>query len=146
MSKSEKISDADVLKALLATMDEAEKKAAQIVRTAIDCYNSKDGSGRFVNVTRYQVLERQVAIAGTGATSLPQFWAKLLKAMEWSVPPSRFYCQIMDCLTYDKPHEILKTLTERASFVVMVAHQMHRVEKPKVEYVETEDLKEDLLS
>lgn len=118
----------------------------QIVRTALDCFNSKDGSGRFTDIERYDVLISGVAIAAVQSVSLLQFWANLLHYMMWGVPPRKFDGQITECLTCEAPHEVIRILATRTSAIVMLARMVHAEEKPKVEYVETADLEEDLLS
>ena len=130
-------------KKLLLTLNEAEQQAVQIIRTALDCYNSKDGSGMFIGVDRYVILEERAGIAAIQSTNLTQFWANLLRRMMWGVPPRRFDEQITDCLTYDKPHEVIRVLATQISFVVMLARMIHTEEKPKSQAVSTEDLEED---
>lgn len=118
----------------------------QIVRTALDCFNSKDGSGLFTGVERYAVLTARTGIAAVQSVSLSQFWANLLRRMMWGVPPRRFDGQITECLTCESPHEVIRILATQASAIVMLARMVHTEEKPKVEYVDAADLEEDLLS
>ena len=127
-------------------MSQSEREAVQIVRTALDCFNSKDGSGLFTGVERYAVLTARTGIAAVQSVSLSQFWANLLRRMMWGVPPRKFDGQITECLTCEVPHEVIRILAMRTSAIVMLARMVHTEEKPKVEYVDAADLEEDLLS
>ena len=134
------------VKDLLSTLSQAEQEAVQIVRTALDCFNSKDGSGLFTGVERYAVLTARTGIAAVQSVSLSQFWANLLRRMMWGVPPRKFDGQITECLTCESPHEVIRILATQTSAIVMLARMVHTEEKPKVEYVDAADLEEDLLS
>lgn len=75
---------------LIESLSEPEKKAIYIIKLAIDCYNSADGSGMFSGPDRYNKLAARIEISAVQANNLPKFWALLLKRMQWQVPSKQF--------------------------------------------------------
>lgn len=128
------------VKELLATLSQPEQNAVQIMATALDCYNSKDGSGMFAGVERYSVLAARAEVAAVQSSGLPQFWANLLRRMMWDVPPRRFDAQIVAALNADAPHDILRVLATETASIVMLARMVHSARKPEYRPADTADI------
>lgn len=102
----------------------------ELVKTTIDCFNSKDGIGRFSGVARYNQLEAMLPIVATQAGGkLSRFWGLLLKKMLWPVPPKRMDEVILPLLRSDSPQEVLKVMIEQPGSIVMLARYWHTTDK-----------------
>lgn len=102
----------------------------RLVKTTIDCFNSRDGMGRFSGMNRYNHLEAMLPIVATQAGgNMSRFWGLLLKKMMWPVPPKRMDEEILPLLRSESPHEVLKAITEQPGSVVMLARFWHTQDK-----------------
>lgn len=106
-----------------------QRAAVEIVKTALDCYNSKDGTGLFTGSTRYDVLATRMAIAAAQVQSLTAFWAKLQQRMLWGVTPKSFDEQIVRVLAADEPLKVLTALRNETASLVMLARMLHDIDK-----------------
>lgn len=106
---------------LLETLSLPEQHAVMLIKTAIDSYNSFDGTGLFAGMERYQVLEGRVRIAAAQAQSLFQFWAILLRKMLWPTPSAIQGEKILPMLQSDAEEDILRALYNETAPIIMLA-------------------------
>ena len=76
-----------MLQKIMDELSSEQRAAVEIVKTALDCYNSKDGAGLFAGASRYDILATRMAIAAAQTQNLTAFWSKLQQRMLWGVTP-----------------------------------------------------------
>lgn len=130
---------------LLGTLSQPEQDAVQVMVTALDCYNSKDGSGLFAGVERYSVLTARTEVAAVQSNGLAQFWANLLRRMMWDVPPRKFDQQIVSALNVENPHEVLRVLASGTASIIMLARMVHSAKKPAFTPADMSDIESENL-
>lgn len=118
-----------MLQKIMDDLSSEQRAAVEIVKTALDCYNSKDGTGLFVGATRYDTLATRMAIAAAQSQSLTAFWAKLQQRMLWGVTPKSLDEQIVKVLSVDEPLKVLTTLRKETASLVMLARMLHDIDK-----------------
>ena len=118
-----------MLQRVMDDLSSEQRAAVEIVKTALDCYNSKDGTGLFVGATRYDTLATRMAIAAAQSQSLTAFWAKLQQRMLWGVTPKSLDEQIVKVLSVDEPLKVLTTLRKETASLVMLARMLHDIDK-----------------
>lgn len=119
----------EALENLKKTLSPEERLAVLIVKTAIDCYNSKDGTGMFNGMQRYNVLAGRLAIAATQARSPIEFWGLLQKRMLWPPPPQKRDGEIMALLSQPEMPGAIAALAAGANAIVPIARAWHTIEK-----------------
>lgn len=144
-----------MLQKIMDDLSPAQRAAVEIVKTALDCYNSKDGTGLFVGAARYDILATRMAIAAAQVQNLTAFWAKLQQRMLWGVTPKSLDEQIVRVLSADEPLKVLTSLRNETASLVMLARMLHDIDKnermkrgtPKgtifADDITDEDLKDD---
>lgn len=139
-----------MLQKIMDDLSSEQRAAVEIVKTALDCYNSKDGTGLFVGATRYDTLATRMAIAAAQSQSLTAFWAKLQQRMLWGVTPKALDEQIVRVLSADEPLKVLTSLRNETASLVMLARMLHDIDKrgtPRgtifADDITDEDLKDD---
>lgn len=95
----------------------------------MDCFNSADGEGLFTGTTRYATLAGRVEICASQARDLPQFWALLLRRMQWPVPPKSKDDAIVEALSSQQPRDVLRVLATETASVITLARMMHDADK-----------------
>jgi len=122
----------------------AQRRAVEILKAALDLYNTRDGVGLFTGPGRYGVLDARAALAAYQARSLLQFWAVLLRRMGWPTPPKRADEVVLPLLRHPDEEGVLQVLATETPSVVMLARALHeegktkRRESPLFEEVEDE--------
>lgn len=114
---------------LLATLSAPQRAAIELIRLSLDCFNSADGTGLFTGVTRYNVLAGRVEICAAQANNLPQFWALLLRRMQWSVPPKAMDKRILASISAPDGHDVLRTLATETASIITLARMYHDRDK-----------------
>lgn len=115
--------------ALIETLNPPHQRAIQLVALALDCFNSAEGIGLFSGAARYQVLAGRVEICAAQARELPQFWALLLRRMQWPVPPRSADPLIVAALSAENPRAVLHVLATETASVVTLARMVHDAAK-----------------
>lgn len=117
-----------------------EQHAVKLIKTAIDCFNTRDGIGRFSGPARYHNLEAVLPLAATQAQgSLTRFWGVLLKKMMWPSPPKRMDEEIISLITSAKDERlVLKALMEQPASICMLARYWHSEDKRPAKELEAE--------
>ena len=118
-----------MLQKIMDDLSPEQRAAVEIVKTALDCYNSKDGIGLFTGASRYDVLTTRIAIAAAQVQNLTKFWAKLQQRMLWGVTPKAFDEQIVSVLSADEPLKVLASLRNETASLVMLARMLHDIDK-----------------
>lgn len=126
-------------------MSEAQCRAIRLTKTAIDCFNSKDGIGLFSGMARYNVLEDRIRLCAVQARNLPQFWSILLTKMLWPTPPKRMdeiilsQLDVMEAgMTEADELLVLRSIATETPFVVMLARYWHDQTKKERREMEEE--------
>lgn len=114
----------------------------------MDCFNSADGEGLFTGTTRYATLAGRVEICATQARDLPQFWALLLRRMQWPVPPKAKDGAIVDALSAQHPRAVLRVLATETVSVITLARMLHDANKSsrRAERAAINDTQDDFLN
>jgi hypothetical protein len=119
----------DPLQDLILTLSKAQQSAIQLVKLSLDCYNSADGCGMFAGVERYNVLAGRVEISAVQARDLPQFWALLLRRMQWPVPPAYADSRILSAISADDARDVLRVLSTETASIITLARMLHDKDK-----------------
>lgn len=106
-------------------LSQGEQLAVKFIRTALDIYNSKDGTGLFTGTERYQVLTARVEIAAIQARSQFELWSLLLKRLQWPPPASIHDIDVLELLQDDHAGELPSVLAKNAAATVMLARYWH---------------------
>jgi hypothetical protein len=114
---------------LLNSLPKEQKHAVTIVKTFIDCYNSRDGVGLFSGIARYNYLETRIKIAAVQARDLMQFWSFLRQKLNCPIPPKKADSIIMPLWDCDNKELVLKSLATNAAEIVMIARMLHDADK-----------------
>lgn len=117
------------LQKLYDSLGQAEKDAIGVVKVALDCYNSKDGTGLFTGAARYDVLIDRITIAAVQTRDLFGFWAKLQARMLWGVTTKERDASIVEVLSADNPQTVLTKLATETASIVMIARMLHDIDK-----------------
>lgn len=118
-----------MLQKIMDDLSPEQRAAVEIVKTALDCYNSKDGTGLFTGASRYDILATRMAIAAAQVQNLTAFWAKLQQRMLWGVTPKALDEQIVRVLSADEPLKVLTSLRNETPSLVMLARMLHDIDK-----------------
>lgn len=110
---------------LLNKLSPAEKHAVILIKTALDTYNSYEGTGLFTGVERYTILEGRIRIAAAQSRSLFEFWATLMRKLIWPAPSKEHSAKIMASMVYPEKDEVLRILIDETAAVVMLARALH---------------------
>lgn len=124
----------------LEGLTEPERRAVKLVKTAIDCFNSRDGIGLFSGPARYNVLEERMMLCAVQARSLTEFWGILCRKMLWPTPPKRMDEEILSQLTTAPKDglEVLRAVATQPASVVMLARYWHDQDKGPRKELEAE--------
>ncbi|HEY8136281.1 MAG TPA: hypothetical protein VIF61_00475 [Methylocystis sp.] len=114
---------------LVETLEPPQRAAIQIVKIALDCFNSRDGTGLFSGVARYAVLAGRVEISAVQANNLTRFWAILLRRMSWPVPPKKADQAIVAALSAPDGRAVLMRLATETASIVSLARMLHDADK-----------------
>lgn len=114
---------------LIATLSPPQQAAIRITKLSLDCFNSADGEGLFTGVTRYSTLAGRIEICAAQARDLTQFWALLLRRMQWPVPQKSKDAAIVEALSAPAPRDVLKVLATETVSVITLARMIHDQEK-----------------
>lgn len=117
------------IQGLLETLSPVEQLAAEILKTALDCYNSKDGTGMFSGVDRYQKLAGRAEIAAVQARKPLDFWSLLLRRMLWPAPPARMDETILALLQQPNATAAINQIASNTAALVMIARFWHTLDK-----------------
>lgn len=101
----------------------------RLVKTTIDCFNSRDGIGLFSGPGRYATLEGRLVMAATQGRTLFEFWGVLLRKMLWPTPPKRMDEEVLSLLSGAEDRLVLKAIASETASVVMLARLWHDEEK-----------------
>jgi len=119
----------DQLQDLILSLSKPQQAAIRLVQLSLDCYNSADGSGMFAGVERYNVLAGRVEISAVQARDLPQFWALLLRRMQWPVPPKSADPRILAAISATDARDVLRVLATETASVITLARMLHDKDK-----------------
>lgn len=114
---------------LLASLPQPQQDAVQIIKTALDCYNSYGGVGLFVGMHRYKVLQDRLKIAALSSQSLFDFWANLLRRMMWKLPPKAADGLIVGIITDKDDMAVLQSIINDTPSLVTLARMLHDADK-----------------
>lgn len=125
---------------ILETLSEPERKAVALMKTTIDCFNSREGIGLFSGPARYNVLEERTMLCAVQARSLTEFWGILLRKMRWSTPPKRMDEEILSQLSLPEKDglAVLRVVATQTASVVMLARYWHDETKKERREIEAE--------
>ena len=115
--------------ALIRGLSPAQQAAIEAVRLSLDCFNSAEGAGLFSGPGRYVALTARVEICAVQARDMTQFWALLLKRMQWSVTPKWLDERVLAVLAAQQPAAVLRSLATETASVVTLARMLHDQEK-----------------
>lgn len=112
----------------------------KLVKTAIDCFNSRDGIGLFSGPARYNVLEERMMLCAVQARSLTEFWGILCKKMLWPTPPKRMDEEILSQLIAAPKDglEVMRVIATQPASIVMLARYWHGEDKQDRKELEAE--------
>ena len=111
----------------------------RIIHTSLDCFNSRDGTGLFSGTERYPILAARVELCAVQARNVPEFWALLLRKMQWPVPPRKYDQRIADLFVIEDQAQVLRCLATEAASIVTIARMVHSSTKPAY----TTDIEDD---
>lgn len=83
----------------------------------------------FSGVGRYNVLAARVEISAVQARDLPQFWALLLRRMQWPVPPKSADARILSCIGAPDGRDVLRALATETASIITLARMWHDQDK-----------------
>lgn len=115
--------------ALIATLSPPQQSAIKLIALSLSCFNSLDGAGLFSGVARYQALQGRVEICAAQARDLAQFWALLLKRMQWPVPPKGADPLIVAAISAPDPRAVLRVLATETASIITLARMVHSDDK-----------------
>lgn len=113
-----------------------------LVKTAIGCFNSRDGIGLFSGPARYNVLEERIMLCAVQAQSLTEFWGILCRKMLWPTPPKRMDEEILSQLSVEPEEgmQALRAIAKEPASIVMLARYLADQEKaPSLQRRELEE-------
>lgn len=96
-----------------------------LLRTALDSYNSAEGTGLFAGVSRYGILEGRVQLAAVQARTLREFWSILCRKMLWPITPRSADEAILGLLADPEPGPVLRLLAGQTAPLLMIARFTH---------------------
>jgi hypothetical protein len=111
-------------------LTEAQKNAVAIMKTFLDCYNSKDGTGMFSGISRYQILAARTEITATQSQSIFEFWAKLTSKMLINIHPAKLD-NIIKAAISSCGVESLRPLSTETASIIALARMLHTEQKNK---------------
>ena len=114
---------------LIQGLSPAQQHAIGMIKLSLDCFNSAEGTGLFSGAGRYAVLAGRVEICAAQARDLAQFWALLLRRMQWPVPPKDRDDAIVEALSAPQPREVLRVLATETASVITLARMLHEQDK-----------------
>lgn len=114
---------------LLQTLTPPQCHAIEILKTVMDCYNSRDGIGLFSGISRYHYLQTRCEIAAVQNRTLIGFWSTLRRKLRLPIPPKKADAIISRLWEHDKPAEALKSLATESAECVMIARMLHDNDK-----------------
>jgi hypothetical protein len=114
---------------LIQSLSPAQQRAIQIIKLSLDCFNSAEGEGLFTGTTRYAALAGRVEICAAQARDLAQFWALLLRRMQWPVPPRAADQAIVNAISGTEPRAVLRVLATETASVITLARMVHDQDK-----------------
>lgn len=111
-----------------------------LLKTAIGCFNSRDGMGLFSGPARYNVLEERASLCAVQARSLTEFWGILCRKMLWPTPPKRADEEVLSHLALppDEGLEVLRAMATQPASVVMIARYLNDQDKAPRRELEAE--------
>lgn len=128
---------------LVDSLPQPKQDAIAIIKLALDCYNSYDGSGLFVGMDRYKKLQERLKISAMNSQeSLFEFWSDLLRRMKWSLPPKSADSLIVYALTGKDEREVLKSILNDTPSLISIARLLHDSDKDTRKALWAEDLAE----
>ncbi len=80
-------------------------------------------------MTRYSILAGRAEICAAQARDLPQFWALLLRRMQWPVPPKAADPLIVAAISADNPRDVLRVLATETASIITLARMLHDANK-----------------
>jgi len=117
------------LTVLIDGLSGPEKAAIEVVKLALDCFNTAEGLGLMTGVSRYQMLAGRVEICAVQANSMTAFWALLLRRMQWPVPPKKADSKIVECLSAPDEQSTLRVLATETASIISLARMLHDADK-----------------
>lgn len=114
---------------LLETLSPAQRHAVDIIRVFLAVYNSKDGQGLFSGISRYQMLESRVALAGVRAKDLLGFWAILRRSLRLDIPLKKADEAIAKRWQSDEPEQVLRSFATESAEIIMIARMLGDMDK-----------------
>jgi hypothetical protein len=123
---------------LLESITPAQGHAVKIIRVFLAVYNAGDGTGLFSGISRYNMLESRLALAGARSTDLLGFWAVLRRSLRLDLPPKKADEVISALWTHPDPRGVLRCLATEAAEVIMIARMLHDQDKTEKKALWTE--------
>lgn len=108
----------------------------------MSCFNSADGTGLFTGVARYHALQGRVEICAAQARDLTQFWALLLRRMQWPVPPKAADASIVAAISAPDPRAVLRVLATESASIITLARMVHGADKAERKALRAEQVAE----
>lgn len=117
--------------ALFNQLPPSQQRAVTIIKAFIDTYNSKDGTGLFSGVARYQYLEDRTKIAAVQSRTLLDFWSNLRQKLACPIPNKGDDTGITKIwmLPTHEQHETINNLATRAAEIIMIARSLTEQDK-----------------
>lgn len=120
-----------------------QQDAIKVIKLALDCYNSLEGSGFFKGMERYNVLQARAEIAAVQSQSLFDFWSNLQRRMHWTLPPKRADLLVVSALTGKDDGAVLATLQKDIVSIITIARLLHDNDKAARKALREIDKKND---
>ena len=114
---------------LLNTLTPAQRHAIDILKTVMDCYNTRDGIGLFSGLSRYHYLQTRCEIAAVQSRDLIGFWSALRRKLQLPIPPKKADAVISKLWQHEHPPEVLRCLATESAECVMIARMLHDGDK-----------------
>lgn len=115
--------------ALCDSLPQHQQDAIALIKLTLDCYNSYDGSGLFVGMHRYKVLQERLKISALSSQTLFDFWSNLLRRMMWTLPPKSADSLITHALTAKDDRLVLKSICDDTPSLITIARLLHDEDK-----------------
>lgn len=127
---------------LIDSLPQSQQDAVAIIKLTLDCYNSYDGSGLFVGMHRYKVLQERLKISALSSQTLFDFWSNLLRRMMWSLPPKSADGLIAHAIAGKDDRLVLKSIFDDTPSLISIARLLHDSDKDTRKALWAEELAE----
>jgi hypothetical protein len=103
-----------------------QQRAVNLIKLFIKVYNSKDGTGLFSGMARYQFLEERMKVAAIQSQTLLDFWSNLRQKLACPIASKSTDAELLEVwlLASTEQHETLHALATRAAELILIARSL----------------------